>query len=101
MKLSRRDRRIANSGSALPAPYGAYVHMNKIRFRIIAHAASLQRHGRIANLGSRNSRNSNIDGFCFHVLAVQRNPWSVFAEIAIAPRGTITTYDINLAIGTA
>jgi hypothetical protein len=34
--------------------------MNKIGLRVIAHAASLQRHGRIVNLGSRDFRNSNI-----------------------------------------
>ena len=87
--------------ATLPARTRAYVHMNKIGFRVIAHAASLQGQGRIANLGSRDSRNANIDGFRFHVLAVQRNPWSVFAEIAVALRGTIATYNVNLAVGAA
>ena len=75
--------------------------MNKIRFLVIAHAPTLQGQGRIANLDCRHSWNANINGFGFHVLAVQRNAGAVFAEIAIAPRGAITAYDVNFAVGAA
>jgi hypothetical protein len=64
---------------SLPAAYSAYVHMNKIGLRVIAHAPAAQGQRRIANLCARNSGNANIDGLRFHVLAVLGNAMSMLA----------------------
>lgn len=90
---------MTNRGWTLPTAHSAYIHMNKIGFLVIAHTPTLHGQGGIANLGCRYSRNANINGFGFDVLAVQRNARSAFAEIAVARRTTIAAYDVDFAVG--
>jgi len=75
--------------------------MHKIGLGIVANTAAPQRQGRIADCCGRYSRDSNIDGFGFHMLAVQRDAVPSLAEITIAPWNAVAADDVDLSVGTS
>ena len=83
----------------LPAANAAYVYVNEIRLRVIAHPTPAHRQRRIANLRAGKSWNAHIDGFCFHVLAMLGNPVPMLPQVVIAPRGAVPADNIDFAVG--
>lgn len=73
--------------------------MDKVRFGIITYPAAVKRQRGIAHLCRGNSWNSNVDRFGRHVLAVERDTVSVFAQVIIAPWSPIAANDVDLTVG--
>lgn len=94
----QKDSLIADQITRSPAPHRAYVHMHEVRLCVITDAASVKSERSISDFGGRYSRNANVDSFCFHVLAVQRNAAAMLAEIIIAPWGAISADDVYLTV---
>ncbi len=99
MQCWPRGRLILKKGKVLPAANAAYVYVNKIGLRVIAHSTTAQSQRRIANFRAGNSWNTNIDGFCFHVLAMLGNPVPMLPQVVIAPRGAVPADNIDFAVG--
>ena len=88
-----------SEGRLLPAANAAYVYVNKIGLRVIAHSAAAHRQRRIADLSAGDSWNANIDGLGFHVLAVFGNPVAMLPQVVVAPRGPIPADNVDFAVG--
>jgi len=77
----------------------AYVYVNKIRLRVIAHSTTAQSQRRITNFRARYSWNANIDGLRFHVLAMLGNPVPMLPQVVVAPRGAVPADYVDFAVG--
>jgi len=65
---------------------------------IIPHATTAEREGGIAQGQRIDSRDANIDGVRLHVQAILCDSGRTSAQKFIAPRGTISAYDIDLPV---
>ena len=68
---------------------------------VVADASALHGKGCVAHLGSGYAGNADVDGFGFHVLAVQGNSVAVLAEVVVAPWSAISADDIDNSVGMA
>ncbi len=77
------------------------IDMNGDGFRVITYSAAMKDQGGITYLCGGNSGNAEVDGFGFHVLAVELNAVSMLAQVVVAPRCSIAAHDIDHAVRTA
>jgi hypothetical protein len=79
----------------LPAAHRANIDVDEVGFCVVTYATAMQGQGSVAYLGRRNSGDADVDGFGFHMLAVQRHTVSMLAQVVVAPRSAIAADDVD------
>jgi len=76
--------------------HAAHVYMNEIGLGVVANASPMKRERGIAEYGSFQARQTDVDGFGFHVQAMLCHSRRVSAEKLVAPRRAIFADDLQL-----
>jgi hypothetical protein len=83
----------------LPAADGANVYVDKFFAGIITDSTASKREGCIPQFPGTGAGHPDINGHGLHVQAVLGHPARMPAQVAIAPRSTITANNLNLSFG--
>ena len=88
-------------GNSLPASNSSQIHVHKPGVGIIPDSPTAKIQRRVAQTGCRHSRDTNINCFPAHVLAMFGNSHSRAPEIFVAPRCAITADDVDFGFGSS
>ena len=80
-------------------PDAADVDVDEVGLGVVTDASTLHGESGIADFRCRYAGNADVDGFGFHVLAVEGDSVAVLAQVVVAPGRAVAADDIDDAVG--